>query len=134
MIRKPIEINDAMGNANILKVYIQPSSIRRMLQKSKFRKGENIDSYTADYQNFHETHNSGMDITITNDYTRDSMLKGCDEVIDMINKLFSTQEVAKTSPRKSASDLLEELGALRIKAGSTRVENCELFKPQDFEK
>ena len=64
------------------------------------------------------------------------MLRGCDEVIDMINKLFGTQEVPKTS-RKSASDLLEELGTSRIEEGSTRVENCELFKSQkeqDFEK
>ena len=78
-----------------------------------------------------------MDVTVTNDYTRDSMLRCCDEVIDMINKLFGTQEVAKPSPRKSASDLLEELGASRIEEGATRVENCELFKPQiieDFEK
>ncbi len=78
-----------------------------------------------------------MDVTVTNDYTRDSMLRGCDEVIDMINKLFDTQEVAKPSPRKSASDLLEELGALRIEEGATRVENCELFKPkivEDFER
>lgn len=78
-----------------------------------------------------------MDVTVTNDYTRDSMLKCCDEVIDMINKLFDTQEVAKSSPRKSASDLLEELGASRIEEGAARVENCELFKPQiveDFEK
>ena len=77
-----------------------------------------------------------MDLTVTNDYTGDSMLKGCDEVIDMINKLFGTQEVSKTS-RKSASDLLEELGTSRIEEGATRVENCELFKPQteqDFEK
>lgn len=77
-----------------------------------------------------------MDVTVTNDYTRDSMLRGCDEAIDMINKLFGTQEVSKTS-RKSASDLLEELGTSRIEEGSTRVENCELFKPQteqDFEK
>ena len=78
-----------------------------------------------------------MDVTVTNDYTRDSMLRYCDEVIDMINKLFGTQEVAKPSPRKSASDLLEELGASRIEEGATLVENCELFKPQiveDFEK
>lgn len=78
-----------------------------------------------------------MDVTVTNDYTRDSMLRCCDEVIDMINKLFGTQEVAKPSPRKSASDLLEDLGASRIEEGATRVENCELFKPQiveDFEK
>lgn len=78
-----------------------------------------------------------MDVTVTNDYTRDSMLRCCDEVIDMINKLFGTQEVAKPSPRKSASDLLEELGTSRIEEGATRVENCELFKPQiveDFEK
>ena len=78
-----------------------------------------------------------MDVTVTNDYTRDSMLRCCDEVIDMINKLFGTQEVAKPSPRKSGSDLLEELGASRIEEGATRVENCELFKPQiveDFEK
>ena len=77
-----------------------------------------------------------MDVTVTNDYTRDSMLRGCDEVIDMINKLFGNQEVSKTS-RKSASDLLEKLGTSRIEEGSTRVENCELFKPQteqDFEK
>ena len=51
-----------------------------------------------------------MDITVTNDYTRDSMLRGCDEVIDMINKLFGTQEVGKTLSRKSANDLLSELG------------------------
>lgn len=78
-----------------------------------------------------------MDITVTNDYTRDSMLRCCDDVIDMINRLFGTQEVAKPSPRKSASDLLEKLGASRIEEGATRVENCELFKPQiieDFEK
>lgn len=31
------EINDAMGNANILKVYIKPSSIKRMLHHSKYR-------------------------------------------------------------------------------------------------
>ena len=77
-----------------------------------------------------------MDLTVTNDYTSDSMLKACDEVIDMINKLFGTQEVAKTF-RKSASDLLEELGTSRIEEGSTRVETWELFKPQtekDFEK
>ena len=77
-----------------------------------------------------------MDVTVINDYTRDSMLRGCDEVIDMINKLFGTQEVSKTS-RKSASDLLGKLGTSRIEEGSTRVENCELFKPQkeqDFEK
>lgn len=70
-----------------------------------------------------------MDITITNDYTSDSMLKGCDEVIDIINKLFGNQEVAKTSPRKSANDLLSELGAERIEEGATRAEKCELFKP-----
>lgn len=34
---KPQEINDAMGNANILKVYIKPSSIKRMLHHSKYR-------------------------------------------------------------------------------------------------
>ena len=78
-----------------------------------------------------------MDVTVTNDYTRDSMLRGCDEVIDEINNLYGTQEVNKIPPRKSASDLLEELGVSRIEEGSTRVENCELFKPQteqDFEK
>ena len=79
-----------------------------------------------------------MDITVTNDYTRDSMLKCCDEVIDMINKLFKTQEVAKeVSDRKSDNDLLEELGLSRIEEGASRVENCELFKPktvEDFEK
>ncbi len=65
------------------------------------------------------------------------MLRGCDEVIESINKLFGSQEVAKPLPRKLASDLLAELGALRIEEGSKRVENCELFKPQiveDFEK
>ena len=78
-----------------------------------------------------------MDVTVTNDYTRDSMLRGCDEVIDMINKLFGTQEVGKTLSRKSANDLLSELGASRIEEGSDRVKNCELFKQQteqDFEK
>lgn len=78
-----------------------------------------------------------MDITVTNDYTRDSMLRGCDEVIDMINKLFGAQEVGKTPYRKSSGDLLEELGTSRIEEGSARVENCELFKPQseqEFEK
>ena len=70
-----------------------------------------------------------MDVTVTNDYTRDSMLKCCDEVIDMINKLFGTQEVdKKTFTRKSGSDLLEELGVDRIEVGASRVENCELFK------
>lgn len=70
-----------------------------------------------------------MDMTITNDYTRDSMLKCCDEVIDMINKLFGTQEVdKKTLIRKSGSALLEELGVERIEKGASRVENCELFK------
>ena len=34
---RPQEINDAMGNANILKVYIKPSSIKRMLHHSKYR-------------------------------------------------------------------------------------------------
>lgn len=78
-----------------------------------------------------------MDVTVTNDYTRDSMLRCCDEVIDMINKLFDNHEVAKPSPGKSDSDLLAELGDSRIEEGATRVENCELFKPQiveDFEK
>lgn len=79
-----------------------------------------------------------MDITVTNDYTKDSMLKCCDEVIDRINKLLETQEVAKkVSNRKSNSDLLEELGLSRIEEGASRVENCELFKPktaEDFEK
>lgn len=31
------EINEAMGDANVLKVYIKPSSIKRMLQHSKYR-------------------------------------------------------------------------------------------------
>ena len=34
---RPQEINNAMGNANILKVYIKPSSIKRMLHHSKYR-------------------------------------------------------------------------------------------------
>ena len=34
---KPQEIEEAMGDANILKVYIQPSSIKRMLHHSKYR-------------------------------------------------------------------------------------------------
>ena len=34
---RPQEINDAMGNANILKVYIKPYSIKRMLHHSKYR-------------------------------------------------------------------------------------------------
>lgn len=58
-----------------------------------------------------------MDLTVTNDYTRDSMLKGCDEVIDTINKLFGSLEVDKKEieiSRKSDSDLLEELGISRI--------------------
>lgn len=80
----------------------------------------------------------GMDLTVTNDYTKDSMLKGCDEVIDMINKLFGSQEVTKKEfTRKSDSDLLKELGYSRIEEGATRVENCELFKSkivEDFEK
>lgn len=79
-----------------------------------------------------------MDITVTNDYTKDSMLKCCDEVIDRINKLLETQEVSKkVSNRKSNIDLLEELGLSRIEEGASRVENCELFKPktlEDFEK
>lgn len=71
-----------------------------------------------------------MDLTVTNDYTRDSMLKGCDAVIDTMNKLFGIQEVdKKTFSRKSDSDLLEELGVSRIEEGTSRVENCELFKP-----
>lgn len=77
-----------------------------------------------------------MDLTVTNDYTRDSMLKGCDEVIDTMNKLFGTQEVDKKEieiSRKSDSDLLEELGVSRIEEGSSRVENCELFKPKKVE-
>ena len=83
-----------------------------------------------------------MDITITNDYTRDSMLKGCDDVIDIINKMIlGTQEVANSSLRKSDRDLLKELGDSRIEEGASRVENCELFKfklqekeVEDFEK
>ena len=79
-----------------------------------------------------------MDITITNDYTRDSMLRGCDEVIEMINKMFGTQEVGKeTFIRKTDIDLLEQLGDSRIEEGAKRIEDCELFKPQiveDFEK
>ena len=80
-----------------------------------------------------------MDITVINDYTRDGMLKCCDEVIDMINNLFLTQEVdEKTSDRrKSSSDLLEKLGLSRIEEGASRVENCEFFKTktvEDFEK
>lgn len=79
-----------------------------------------------------------MDLTVTNDYTRDSMLKGCDEVIDLINKQFCTQEVnKKTFDRKSDRNFLEELGVSRIEEGASRVENCELFKSQlveDFEK
>ena len=74
-----------------------------------------------------------MDITVTNDYTRDSMLKACDDLIDMINKMFGTQEVSKTSHRKSDSDLLQELGVLRIEKGSARVEKCELFNPLSIE-
>ncbi len=77
-----------------------------------------------------------MDLTVTNEYTNDSMLKGCDIVIDYIDKQFGTQEVSKTS-RKSASDLLEEWGTLRIEEGSARVEDSELFKlpaEHDFEK
>lgn len=34
---RPQEINDAIGNANILKVYIKPSSVKRMLHHSKYR-------------------------------------------------------------------------------------------------
>ena len=80
-----------------------------------------------------------MDITVTNDYTKDSMLKGCDDVIDMINKIFNTQKVANPFHRKSDSDLLNELGESRIEEGASRVENCELFRSQkkeveDFEK
>ncbi len=77
-----------------------------------------------------------MDLTVTNDYTRDSMLKGCDEVIDTINKLFGSLEVDKKEieiSRKSDSDLLEELGISRIEEGASRVENCELFKPDIVE-
>ena len=77
-----------------------------------------------------------MDLTVTNDYTRDSMLKGCDEVIDTINKLFGSLDVDKKEieiSRKSDSDLLEELGISRIEEGASRVENCELFKPDIVE-
>lgn len=34
---RPEEINDVMGTTNILKVYIKPSSIKRMLHNSKYR-------------------------------------------------------------------------------------------------
>lgn len=75
-----------------------------------------------------------MDVTVINDYSRDSMLKGCDEVIDIINKLFGTQEVSKeVFDRKSDSDLIEELGASRIEEGASRVEGCELFESQKVE-
>ena len=78
-----------------------------------------------------------MDITVINDYTRDGMLKCCDEVIDMINKIFVIQEVDKKKPkRKSGNDLLEELELARIEEGASQVENCELFKSktvEDFE-
>jgi len=46
--------------------------------------GANIDSYAANYERFNKNHNSSMNITVTNDYTGDSMLKGCNKVIDMI--------------------------------------------------
>ena len=72
-----------------------------------------------------------MDVTVNNDYTIDSMLRGCDEVIDTIIKQFGTQEVdKKIFRRKTGSDLVEELGATRIEEGASRVEICELFKPQ----
>lgn len=61
------------------------------------------------------------------------MLKGCDDVFDLINKLFGTQETV----RKTDTHLLEELGLSRIEEGAARVEACGLFKPQivvDFEK
>ena len=75
-----------------------------------------------------------MDLTVINDYSRDSMLKGCDEVIDMINKLFGTQEAAKkVFNRKSDSDLIQELGFQRIEKGASRVEDCELFTTQKVE-
>lgn len=68
------------------------------------------------------------------------MLKGCDDVINMINKLFGSQELATKETqfsRKSDSDLLKELRYPRIEEGESRVANCELFKPEiveDFEK
>ena len=75
-----------------------------------------------------------MDVTVINDYSKDSMLKGCDEVIDMINKLFCTQEVSKkVFDRKSDSDLIEELGYSRIEEGAARLEGCELFELQKVE-
>ena len=76
-----------------------------------------------------------MDVTVINDYTRDSMLKGCDDVIDIINKLFGTQEVDFL--RKTDNDLLREFGSSRIEEGACRVANCELFNShivEDFEK
>ena len=60
-----------------------------------------------------------MDITVINDYTSDSMLRGCDEVIDIINKLFGTQEVSKIS-RESASDFLGKKGTPRSEEGFDR--------------
>lgn len=73
-------------------------------------------------------HNQGMDLTVINDYTRNGMLKGCDDVFDIINKMFGTQEVVKTeNTRKTASDLLNELGASRIQEGANRTNSSELF-------
>ena len=75
-----------------------------------------------------------MDVTVINDYNTDSMLKGCDEVFNTINKLFGTQEMNRqVLYRKSDNDLIEELGASRIEEGASRVEGCELFKTQKVE-
>lgn len=79
-----------------------------------------------------------MNLTVINDYTRNGMLKGCDDVINMLNKMFGTQEIIKEeNNRKTASDLLEELGIIRISEGANRINGSDLIpqlEKDDLEK
>lgn len=122
------EIKKAMGDTNIIRVFVKPKSVLRMFHNSKYRQHLPFNQYRKSVDDYYENRNCLGDIIITNDYTINSISEGCDKVIETIIRMFGPHEI-EDNPRPNVSDFATRVGEHRIEEGASRIaENMDLLQ------
>ena len=114
-------IKSAMGNPNILTIYIKPSDIKRMSRNTKSIFQPDIDKLQAEV-NSYNIYESIADLTVINDYTDESLNIACDKIIDYIIKKYKGLILkTKFDRRKTLKEFAIEINPDRINEGAERT-------------
>ena len=114
-------IKSAMGNPNILTIYIKPSDIKLMSRNTKSIFQPDIDKLQAEV-NSYNIYESIADLTVINDYTDESLNIACDKIIDYIIKKYKGLILkTKFDRRKTLKEFAIEINSNRINEGAKRT-------------